>query len=150
MHTEVRLKTLAAALAIVGGPDAWIPAARAQEYSPDNTVGNRRERTQTYPKNTSGKEKHRAVFAALALSATVLLASVAAAQVPVARRTYTVIGFRDCELVVGGARALGMTVARTDDTGSCVLTVTGPLPIMRAIDATVEDVTDSGGCAAAE
>jgi hypothetical protein len=86
----------------------------------------------------------------LALVATVLLASVAAAQAPHTRRTYTVIGLRDCTLVVDGARALGLVVTRTDGAGTCTVTVTGPLPKMRAIDATVGDLTDSGGCAASE
>jgi len=95
-------------------------------------------------------EKYKAGWITLALVVTVLLASAAAAQAPETRRTYTVIGLRDCGMVADGARALGLRVTRTDDGCTCKLTVTGPLPRMRAIDATVDDVTDSGGCAAAE
>lgn len=82
--------------------------------------------------------------------AVALLASAAAAQSPQTRRTYTVVGPRDCAMVVDGARALGLAVTRTDGPGTYTVTVTGPLLQMRAIDATVEDLTDSGGCAAAE
>jgi len=51
---QVRMKTLAVAMVIVGGLAAWIPAAGAEEYSPDTTGRHRRERTQTYAANTAG------------------------------------------------------------------------------------------------
>jgi len=90
------------------------------------------------------------VVLAVALVTAFVLASGAAAQEPHTRRTYAVVGVRDCALLVDGARALGLSASRTDGVGTCRVTVTGPLPQVRAIDATVDDLTDTGGCATSE
>lgn len=50
------MKKLAAVMAVVGGLAVWVPAARADEYSPDITGRHRHERTQTEPANNSGKK----------------------------------------------------------------------------------------------
>jgi hypothetical protein len=133
-------------------PELWVVGrARPETFSQFRRAGHASEiNGASVECHKTALEKYKAVLAVLALVATVLLASVAAAQAPHTRRTYTVIGLRDCTLVVDGARALGLVVTRTDGAGTCTVTVTGPLPKMRAIDATVGDLTDSGGCAASE
>ncbi len=50
------MKTLAAAVVIVGGLATWIPAAGAQEHSPDISGRSRSARTQAYPRNNSGTD----------------------------------------------------------------------------------------------
>jgi hypothetical protein len=52
------MKTLAVAMVIMGGLAAWIPAARAEEYSAATFGKNLQERAETHPADNSHKNVH--------------------------------------------------------------------------------------------
>jgi hypothetical protein len=70
-----------------------------------------------------------------------------------ARRTFRIAGQHDCREVRSWAAAVGLTVTPTpgarEDHG-CTLTLSGPLEMIRLMDQSCEDVTDTGGDAHAE